>query len=282
MKQYLLLPLLFLAFACSSDEMDDDEIGKTVDPFIGCWYVDSSNDDSIDITIFEVSADGNINEKTLYDRNGILITRFFNSRWENQGDDFSSLNQTYVITSDDGDSETIEITFSDDFNSLSYDFYDDNVKGIRLSEDGINCLEYTPEITCLEKNVVDIINSFKDMDEGSSYNFPFGEYNLLGKFGGSTPIGGTFDGITYSTVGYYSQSDSSIDGIAVYFEYREDTGELIFVFVGELTNGGSQNQSWSNVRRFYAPGYPSDDPSDYETDSLCDLWDKLNSYVESL
>ena len=65
----------------------------------------------------------------------------------------------------------------------------------------------------------------------------------------------------------------------MYFEYREDTGELIFVYVGELTNGGSQNQSWSKVRRFYAPGYPSDNDQNYENDSLCDLWDKLNQYV---
>ena len=49
MKQYLLLPLLFLAFACSSDEMGDEEIGKTVDPIIGCWLIDYSNDVTTDI-----------------------------------------------------------------------------------------------------------------------------------------------------------------------------------------------------------------------------------------
>ena len=34
MKKLLLLPLLFIVFACSTDEI---EVGNTIDPFIGTW-----------------------------------------------------------------------------------------------------------------------------------------------------------------------------------------------------------------------------------------------------
>ena len=53
-------------------------------------------------------------------------------------------------------------------------------------------------------------------------------------------------------------------------------------YIGSRSTNSSGEVSWSNVRRYYAPSYESDGQENFETNSICDFWDKMNSYVETL
>lgn len=53
-------------------------------------------------------------------------------------------------------------------------------------------------------------------------------------------------------------------------------------YIGSRSTNSSGEVSWSNVRRYYAPSYESDGQENFETNSRCDFWDKMNSYVETL
>ena len=71
-------------------------------------------------------------------------------------------------------------------------------------------------------------------------------------------------------------------GKEVYLGFRKDNGDLLYAtaWEWEIIN---DVKSYKNLRRFYAPTYDaSDSVLSFETDSLCDLWDKFNQYVQSL
>ena len=115
MRHYLLLPLLFLVFACSSDEMDGDEIGNTVDPFIGIWT--------------HVNLDGYTAELNV--RNNGTFTSGFpyddideggNGSWINTATEPNFTNRTQTYLSNFlrvyDEPENITILFGSDFNSF--------------------------------------------------------------------------------------------------------------------------------------------------------------------
>jgi hypothetical protein len=135
---------------------------------------------------------------------------------------------------------------------------------------------------CNENDIIDILNSFKEQEINTTYNFPFGEYNLFQRYGGSVPSGGTFNGISYLSVDFFSDANQIDNGIWVAYKFREDNGELIFGYVGIRSTDSSGEITWSNVRRYYAPNYASDSQQNFETSSICDFWEKMNGYVESL
>ncbi len=119
----------------------DEEIGKTVDPMIGFWLIDYSNDGTTDFLRIKFNADGNLIQRSYYERGVNRFDDTIESTWKNQGNDISSLNQTYIITEDDGSIQTFEFTYSEDFNNVSFFSDEAIICATRLSEDGSDCIE---------------------------------------------------------------------------------------------------------------------------------------------
>ena len=116
MKKLLLIPLLLVALACSSDEMDDSN-SRTTDPLIGTWdtyLVDSGNSSSSDWERVTVKSDGTWATVSGYDGFWLNIS---------ESEDFSNYLQSYRLTvnNDISDSSDIEMNFEDDWNSLIFD-----------------------------------------------------------------------------------------------------------------------------------------------------------------
>ena len=116
MKKLKLLPLLFLVFACSSDEMNDNST-NTVDPIIGVWTGKA-----------EFTNDGVTTTGTgtlIFRSNGDLILEGFTGGWiNNDGNaDFNSVNQSYTLISVEDELEFkdpfLNVKFSNDFDSFS-------------------------------------------------------------------------------------------------------------------------------------------------------------------
>ncbi|MDC0874969.1 hypothetical protein OAP64_04980 [Flavobacteriaceae bacterium] len=114
MKKLLLFPLLFFVFACSSDEMGND---NTVDPIIGVWTGDG-----------ETTYDGVTTSETvtlIFRSNGDLILEGYTGGWiNNDGNaDFNSVNQSYTLISVEDEIEFkdpfLDVIFSNNFNSFS-------------------------------------------------------------------------------------------------------------------------------------------------------------------
>ena len=104
MKKLLIIPLILIVFACSSDEIGDD-LTNTVDPIIGVWTGDG------DTLIFR--------------SNGDLILDGYTGGWiNNDGNaDFNSVNQSYTLISVEDEIEFkdpfLNVKFSNDFNSFT-------------------------------------------------------------------------------------------------------------------------------------------------------------------
>lgn len=116
MKKLLLLPLLLIALACSSDEMDESN-SRTTDPFIGTWdtyLVDSGNSSSGDSERVTIKPDGTWTTVDEYDGFWLNIS---------ESEDFSNYFQSYRITrnEDESRSSEIEVNFEDDWNSLIFE-----------------------------------------------------------------------------------------------------------------------------------------------------------------
>ena len=124
MKKLLLLPILFIALACSTDE-----IGKTVDPFIGNWVL--SDDSSLILNVqsngrFTVSGD-------LLTCDGIESSSY-EATWSNASDSpvFTNISQNYnvfylgdaVDCLNNSPDNLIEVIFSDDFNEMEWLYTD--------------------------------------------------------------------------------------------------------------------------------------------------------------
>ena len=125
MKKLLLLPLLFIAFACSSDEMDETEFvqGKT-DPIIGTWYFNADEYGYWDFSNYRLtfSKKGSVLIEA-YDNSANEIEFSHTAQWTNQtsSEDYTLLNYNYKFTNfdyGDGSSDgTINISFSSDYNT---------------------------------------------------------------------------------------------------------------------------------------------------------------------
>ena len=114
MNKLILLPLLFIVLACSSDEMNST---NTVDPIIGVWTGDG-----------ESTYDGVTTKETvtlIFKSNGDLIIDGYTGGWiNNDGNaDFNSVNQSYTLISVEDEIEfkdpLLNVKFSNDFNSFS-------------------------------------------------------------------------------------------------------------------------------------------------------------------
>ena len=84
---------------------------------------------------------------------------------------------------------------------------------------------------CNDDDILDILYSFKEQEINTTYSFSFGEYNLFQRYGGSIPSGGTFNGISYLSVDFFSDSNQTDNGIWVSYNYREDNGEWVHEYI---------------------------------------------------
>ncbi|MDA9016257.1 hypothetical protein N9H69_06190 [Flavobacteriaceae bacterium] len=110
MKKLLFFPLLIIAFACSSDEIDDDT-ETSVDPIIGSWTF-SYDGDTAQVV---VKSDGTLTETQ---SNG----DFTNAIWVNLGENFKSRLQNYTLSVDDGDGTFYDAIFNTTFTE-GFDFF---------------------------------------------------------------------------------------------------------------------------------------------------------------
>ena len=284
-----LLPILFLAFGCSSNEMEETEQEQVndVDPLIGTWnFVLSDNIMDQDGSSVIFKSDGTFTEQNpdgVTDDGGI---------WENKGDNFNDEVQTYVLeyyglATGEADIENgteIIATFEERFTRVTLRNEEDDItiRLLRMDIDIGSDNSSNQSQNCSENDIIGIINSFKEQDINTTYDFPFGEYNLFQRYGGSIPSGGTFNGISYLSVDFFSDANQTDNGIWVSYNFREDNGELIFGYVGIRSTDSSGEVSWSNIRRYYAPTYESDGQDIFETSSICEFWEEMNSYIKTL
>ena len=134
---------------------------------------------------------------------------------------------------------------------------------------------------CNEQEIISFFNSLKDMTTGDIKNFSFGNYYLTFNGGEATPTGGTFQGITYKQYNFSELNQVNGLGNEVEFFFSKDSGELLFIIsVNRVMENGIK--VISQIRRFYAPGFPSDGPLNYENSSYCQLWDAASHYIEQL
>ena len=129
MKKLLLLTTLFLAFACSKD---DDNGNDLTDPLIGAWSgsttVTEEEDDGetftadVEVT-FTFNADGSVTEVYAYTLDGQTETETEQSTWSNlsSNPDFSSTNQSYRVGE-----ITATIVFSSNFKTANTTFLDED------------------------------------------------------------------------------------------------------------------------------------------------------------
>ena len=133
MKKFALLLITLVAVSCS-----DDEPVNTTDPIIGGWDL---NDDFFDNTfIFNEDGTGTDTysyvESTYSESGDYVETEAFETEnfiWENptSNPDFDSVSQSYtrfffsIISPEEiSSSLTVQVTFSSDFNSMTWDYGD--------------------------------------------------------------------------------------------------------------------------------------------------------------
>ena len=127
MKKYLLFPLLFLIFACSSEEMKCELQGY--DPLVGSWDV--------------IGLDTNeLRDKVIYRPEGTWISllsvvsdREETGYWLNisENKDYNSINQSYSITFKEQNNE-INGVYNNDFNSFVYEIEGEIIKYVKNLE----------------------------------------------------------------------------------------------------------------------------------------------------
>lgn len=136
---------------------------------------------------------------------------------------------------------------------------------------------------CDSQKIVDLFNFFnslKEIEIGDVYEFSFGNYYKTLE-GNSTPIEGTFEGINYKQMNFNEINKLNAIGNEISFYFREDTGDILFIIAlsSYLENGV---RKYSNIRRFYAPDYPSDGDLNYEHSSYCEQWDAAENFTNDL
>ena len=102
MKQYLFLPLLFLVFACSSDEMDDSN-SRTTDPFIGNWEMFYQSEKIFDL---KVNPDGTFEK--FDDGQGFWLNTSATTN-------FNSKSQSYKLTFNTSEVYTFVGSYNENF-----------------------------------------------------------------------------------------------------------------------------------------------------------------------
>ena len=127
MKKYLLYPLLFLIFACSSEEMEGELQGH--DPLVGSWDV--------------IGLDTNeLRDRVIYRPEGTWISllsvvsdREETGYWLNisENKDYNSINQSYSITFKEQNNE-INGVYNNDFNSFVYEIEGEIIKYVKNLE----------------------------------------------------------------------------------------------------------------------------------------------------
>lgn len=151
--------------------------------------------------------------------------------------------------------------------------YDDDVQV------GLSCSPFCTSSDSTE--VENLISEFRNYTLGDTYDFGTGEFSVTASYGGSTPQGGVLEGITYESVRFSSNSDDT-NSIWIEFNFREDTGEFLFSYVGRRDT--SETGLWSYVRTYYAPDYQPDTNSSDQLyyDNLCDHWVSLISHLSTI
>ena len=133
---------------------------------------------------------------------------------------------------------------------------------------------------CNNQDIINLFNSLKIINIGDIKEFSFGNYYKTWE-SDATPTGGTFEGITYTQINFNEVNELNGIGNEVSFYFRKDIGDLLFVISlnSVLENGV---RTYTQLRRFYAPNYPSDGPLNYEHSNYCELWDAASNYTNDL
>lgn len=132
MKKLLLLPLLFLVFACFSDEMDEN---NSLDPLIGYWTGETIYEDGDYVVInsfsLDIKSDGTglietVNANNSGDAN---ITSSCILSWRNQyleGEDLSQKWQYYGFSCDDEEERRVDAGFNQEQEGVMDFYYSDD------------------------------------------------------------------------------------------------------------------------------------------------------------
>jgi len=133
---------------------------------------------------------------------------------------------------------------------------------------------------CNEQDLINLLNSLKDINIGDVKEFSFGDYYLTMK-GESTPLEGTFQGITYRQFVFNEVNELNGLGNEISFYFGKDSGDLLFIIsLNRILQNGVK--TLSQIRRFYAPNYISDGALNYEHSSYCELWNAASNFTNDL
>ena len=115
LSNFLLLLLSLTLISCTGEDESDANGGRTTDPIIGSWrQVDEG-----DIGDLTFTSNGDYNGSWTYP-DSPEDNETFMGTWSNNGTVFSSTTQIYTFTNENG-SDTMNATFSEDFNSVTFD-----------------------------------------------------------------------------------------------------------------------------------------------------------------
>ena len=102
MKKLILLPILLIAFACSSDEMDESN-SRTTDPFIGNWEMFYQSE-----KIFDLKVNPNGTFEKFDDGDGFWLNTSATTN-------FDSKLQSYKLTFDTSEVYTFVGSYNENF-----------------------------------------------------------------------------------------------------------------------------------------------------------------------
>lgn len=116
LRHFLLLFLSVTLISCAGDDDGDDANGgRTTDPIIGSWRVVVDGGGVLDLTF---TSNGNYNGGVIFE-DAPEDNDTFMGTWSNNGTVFSSTRQIYTFT-EDGTTSTVNATYSEDFNSVTF------------------------------------------------------------------------------------------------------------------------------------------------------------------
>ena len=109
MKKLIILFLGLAIISCGGSD-DDESMGRTTDPIIGNWRWSSGGD----IERWNFSSSGNLTflrSSSDFPEDNLSAS----GRWTNNGNDFNSLSQTYMLEIPNEEDVTLSVIFNADF-----------------------------------------------------------------------------------------------------------------------------------------------------------------------
>ena len=118
MKKLIILFLGLAVISCGGSD-DDEPISRTTDPLIGVWFESPMVQNS---TSFAFFSNGTYSWQKYYYYDGsesATVIDEQNGTWENQGDDFNALSQTYILLATRAGNSIYNFTFNSDFTEFT-------------------------------------------------------------------------------------------------------------------------------------------------------------------